>query len=374
MLKYTKYESCIGMKIALIGYPNSGKKTLFELLTGETANGKWSNHPNEAIPGMVKIRDQRLDKLASIYNPQKVTPSTMEFVLTPDTLLNSENSETGTMDSFFHILHQMDVLVFVIRDFENDSVFHIKGSIDPIRDILSMNNELIIQDLIFIEKRIERLTKDLRVKQIPEKVKELGLSKRLLYHLENEKPLRSFEFTKEEAKMIKSYPFLTVKPILIILNVDERQLSDQNNLEKIKSEFSDQRFYLVQLSAQIELELDQLHSEERYEFLRELGIEQPALEKLTQTAYQMLGLISYFTVGQDEVRSWMVRKNSTASQSARAIHADIERGFIRAELMKYDHLIELGNEYKVKEAGCFYLKGRDYLVEDGDILSFRFNV
>jgi len=362
------------MKIGLIGYPNSGKKTLFELLTGEKLNGKWSNNPNEAIPGIAKIRDQRLDNLSTIYNPQKVTPSTIEFVLTPDTLLNSENSENGILDSFFQILEQMDVLCFVIREYKNDSVFHVKGSIDPTRDILSLNNELIIRDLIFIEKRIERLNKDLRVKQIPEKVKELDLLKRMLRHLENEKPLRSFDFSKEESKNIKSYPLFTKKPTLVILNVDENQISDQNNLEKIKSNFSDQQFYWLKLSAQIELELDQLNSEEQNDFLQDLGIDQPALEKLTQTAYQMLGLISYFTVGKDEVRSWMVKKDSTAPKSARAIHADIERGFIRAELMKYDNLIELGSEHKVKEAGCFYLKGKEYLVEDGDILSFRFNV
>lgn len=362
------------MKVGLFGYPNSGKKTLFELLTGEKLNGKWSNNPDEAIPGIVKIRDQRLDKLASIYNPNKVTPMVIEFELTPDILLNHEHSDNNKLEPIFQIMERSDVIGFVIREFEEDSLFHINGSIDPKRDITNLNNELIIRDLIFIEKRIERLKKDLRVKQIAEKVKEKDLMERMQQHLEAEKPLRSFHFTDEELKILNSYPLLTKKPTLIILNINEDKLNDQNTLENLQAHFSEQHFSWLQLSAQIEYELEQLEPKEQLDFLEELKIDKPALEKLTQNAYQMLGLISYFTVGKDEVRAWAVRNGSNAPKAARVIHEDIERGFIRAELMKYQDFIDFGNEQNIKNAGRFFLKGKNYIVKDGDVLSFRFNV
>ena len=223
------------MKVGLFGYPKSGKKTLFELLTGEELNGKWSNNPNEAIPGIVKIRDQRLDKLASIYNPHKVTPMVIEFVLTPDILQNNEHSDNNMLETVFQIMERSDVISFVIREFEDDSVFHINGTIDPKRDVANLNNELIIRDLIFTEKRIERLEKDLRIKQIPEKVKEKELMERMQHHLEAEKPLRSFNFTDAEIKTLNSFPLLTRKPTLIILNVDEDKLKDQSTLENLQN-------------------------------------------------------------------------------------------------------------------------------------------
>ena len=362
------------MKVGLFGYPNSGKKTLFELLTGEELNGKRSNNPNEAIPGIVKIRDQRIDKLASIYSPHKVTPMVIEFVLTPDILKNTEHSDKNMLEPIFQSMEHSDVISFVIREFQDESIFHLDGSINPKRDITNLNNELIIRDLIFTEKRIERLQKDLRVKQLAEKIKEKELMERMQEHLEAEKPLRSFVFSTEELKTLNSYPLLTRKPTLIILNIDESKLQDKSTLNDLQSHFADQDFSWLQLSAQIENELEQLDSKEQIEFLQELGIDEPALEKLTQNAYQMLGLISYFTVGKDEVRAWAVRNGSNAPKAARAIHEDIERGFIRAELMKYQDFIDYGNEQQIKNAGRFHLKGKNYIVEDGDVLSFRFNV
>ena len=298
----------------------------------------------------------------------------MEFFLAPDFVHKTDSSDRNAPAAMFQVLEQMDVIGLVVRNFADDAVFHVEGSVDAARDIRAMQDEMLIHDQIFIEKRIERIRKDMKSKSLPEKVKEMELLSNLLRHLEEEKPLRSFAFKKDDLQTLTSYPLLTKKPMMIILNVNEEKLSDQSKLAEFQNEFSVQKYAWLQLSAKLENELAHLDPVDRNEFLQELGIETPALEKLTRAAYDMLGLISYFTVGKDEVRSWMVRKGSAAPRAARTIHADIERGFIRAELMKYDDLIGLGSEQKVKDAGKFYLKGKDYIVKDGDVLSFRFNV
>ncbi len=362
------------MQFGLIGYLNSGRKTIFELLTGKPLSEKYSGSIGEAIPGIVHIRDQRLEKLSQLYQPQKTTPATVEFFLAPDFVHKSDSSGKNAPAAMFQVLERMDVIGLVVRDFADDAVFYVEGSVDAVRDIRVMQDELLIHDQIFLEKRIERIRKDMKSKTMPEKVKEMELLENLLRQVEDEKPLRSYSFKKDDLQTLTSYPLLTRKPMMIILNVNEDKLSGSTKLAELQEEFAAHRYTWLQLSAKLENELSHLDPADRVEFFKELGIETSALEKLTRTAYEMLGLISYFTVGKDEVRSWMVRKDSTASRAARVIHADIERGFIRAELMKYDDLIRAGSEQKVKDAGKFYLKGKDYIVEDGDIFSFRFNV
>lgn len=360
------------MRFGLFGYPNSGKKTLYELLTGEAPNEKLSGK-QEGIPGAVPVRDHRLTKLAKLYNPQKVTPAVIDLCLAVDGIYSEAPGEEA-LEPVFRVLERSDVLGLMVRAFKNDAVFHVRGSVDPARDIREWLGELLLRDQLFVEKRLERLRKDVRVKRAPEKEKELRLFEKLLKHLEKEQPLRTAALTQEEAKVLRNYPLLTKKSLIIIVNVAEEDLGRPDILEPLQKEFSLWGAEMLPLSVKLELELAQLPVEEQGQFLQELGIEEPALEKLTRTVYRMLGRITYFTVGSDEVRAWSVPAGSTAQRAARAIHADLERGFIRAELIKYEDLIRLGSEQKVKDAGRLQLVGRDALVEDGDILSFRFNV
>jgi len=362
------------MKFGLFGYPNAGKKTLFELLTGEPLNGRYSEANTGAIPGAVPVRDRRLDRLAELYRPQKVTPAVLEFLLVPEPP-GAELQKSGeALEDVFRELERMDVLGVMVRDFPDDAIFHIRGSVDPLRDLREWLEELLLRDQMFVEKRLDRLQKELRTKKIADKEKEEKLFRKLLLHLETGRSLRTLTLTEDERKRLRHYSLLTRKPMLLILNVAEDRAADAEVPAALREEADRHGIQVLLLSVKIEHELAQLSPEDREPFLEELGITEPALEKLTRTVYSLLGLITYFTVGSDEVRSWAVPAGSPAPRAARAIHADIERGFIRAELMRYEDLMAFGSEEKLKSAGKMQLKGRDYIVQDGDILSFRFNV
>lgn len=356
------------MIVGIIGLPQAGKKTVFELLTGvkvalEKAHGK------EEI-GIAPIRDERFDKLVSMYNPKKKVPATIEFIVLPK--IEKESIKKG--DAFKPIL-KVDAILHVVRAFKDEAIFHIDGSVDPKRDIETVANELILNDLIFVEKRLERLEKDLKGKKDPLKEKEKELLIKIKAQLENNFPLRAIEFSDEEKKILSAMEFLTRKKIVIALNVGEEELKNKSLIEDISKAFKDNGLAIMMLSAKVEKELESFESiDEKEAFMKELGIEESALSKLTKLCFEALGLISFFTVGEDEVRQWMVRKNSTAPEAAGVIHSDLERGFIRAEVMKCQDLIKLGGEDKVKTAGKLLIKGKDYIVEDGDILNIRFNV
>jgi len=399
------------MKLGLLGFPKVGKKTLFELLTGKEADLSKGT-------GIACVRDERLNQLAKIYKPRKAVHATLEFLIIPD--IGEQNNT-----KIFQAIQNVDVLCHIVRVFKDDTVFHIKGSINPARDIKTVNDELILNDLLFIEKRTGKLKKELRRKPAQSKLNEEKLLLRFKQHLEEGKPLRTLALSDEEKKLAKSYPFLTFKNMIVVLNVGEEDttdnrpletlkkhfaertlaLSDEEKklaksypfltfknmivvlnvgeedttdnrlLETLKKHFADQSMEWIQIPAKLEKEISAMESEEeRQAFLKEMGIGASALEKLTILSCKALGLITFFTIGKDEVRAWMIPKGSRAPEAARAVHTDMEKGFIRAQVIKYDDLIKLGNEKNVRKSGKYMLKGKDYVVEDGDILNFLFNV
>ncbi len=355
------------MKLGLVGFPQVGKRTLFQLLTGKEAYGEGKKGNGL---GLAKVRDARFDRLVEMYGPRQETPAQMEFLLLPD--LDPQSSRN---DQILRGLERVDVICHLVRTFQDDTIFHIHGTVDPRRDILLFHEELQLNDLLFIEKRMERLDKEPNSKKDAQKrAMETDLLTRMKVHLETGRLLRTFCLTEDEEKLVASYPLLTRKAVIIILNVGETEVGDQGLIGHLKEIFSEQGFQWVAVSAKIEQELCHLDGMERQAFLEELQLNQPALDRLTLLCYQSLGLISFFTVGPDEVRAWTNRQGALAPQAAGVIHSDFERGFIRAEVMKYQDLIHLGSEQKVREVGKYMQKGRDYVVEDGDIINFLFNV
>jgi len=355
------------MKVGIIGLPQTGKKTLFQVITGTAQRDQATAKP---IPGTADIRDQRFDKLVAMYHPKKETRARLELVLLPK--MEKENIARGDI---FREINDVDALLHVVRAFEDDAIYHESGSVDPIRDMEMVNSELLMHDQIFVEKRIERLETAIKKIKDDKQVKELELIKRMQDHLENEHPLRLMEFSEDEDLMIRSYPLITRKELIVAFNVAEEQLADSSLLEKVHPVCEKEKLEAMLVSAQVESEIAQLDSdEEKVEFMQDLGIEQPAIEVLTRLCLKALGRISFFTVGPDEVHQWLVRVNSPAPVAAGVIHSDLQRGFIRAEVCKYDELIEHGSEAELKKLGKFYLQGKDYIVVDGDILNIRFKV
>ncbi len=356
------------MQIGLIGLPQVGKKTLLRLLTN--VRPEALSAANGAVPGICPVRDSRLDRLTAMYRPKKTTPATIQYLLLPDVTKDSAKNQ-----ELFKALALVDVVACVIRAFEDETIFHLEGSVDPARDIEWICAELLLNDLLFIEKRLERLAKEQAKRSGTDRTKERELLERLQAHLNENLPLRILALEPEEAKLLSGAPLLTRKPLLLILNVHEDHVREHALTETVRQRWSAWHAHVVQVSAKIEEELSQLDDpKEREAFLNELGITESALDGLTRVSYEALGLISYFTVGADEVRAWTVRRGATAPEAGGAIHSDIERGFIRAELMKYNDLIQLGSEQAIAGAGKAYLKGKEYVVDDGDILNFRFNV
>jgi hypothetical protein len=354
------------MNLGLVGYPPVGKKTLFKLLTGQEINPETARAPRQ---GLAPVRDPRFGELVDHYHPQKETPAIIEFELLPDL-----DEDAGRNANALSALEHVDAICHVVRTFVDDSVYHVSGSVDAVRDVDRFAEELQFNDLIFIEKRLERIAREQRTKKDERAQQELVLLERMKDYLENNTSLTSFELTSEEEKLLASYPLLTRKAVINILNVGEDDLGDESTLQKLRAACGDAPYAWIAVSAQIEDELAQLEEEERRAFLDDLGLERPALDRLTQLCYATLGLISFFTVGEDEVRAWTLRLGSLAPQAGRVIHSDIERGFIRAEIMRYDDLMELGGEEQIKAAGKFMQKGRDYTIEDGDIIHFLFKV
>ncbi len=355
------------MKLGLVGFPQVGKHTLFRLLTGQEAGGNGGKRDGL---GLARVRDGRFNRLVEIYQPRLETPAYVEFVLLPD--IGKEKDRNAEV---LHGLEKVDAICHLVRTFNDERIFHVTGKVDPRHDILLLNEEFILNDLLFIEKRLERLEKE-RGKKIDllRTAMETSLLNRMKNHLEAGNFLRDFALNEEEEKQIASYPFLTRKSLIIVLNIGEDHLNHPDLGDEIFQNLSLQDYQWIAVSAKIEEELSKLEEEGRQAFLEELHIDQPALDKLTLLCYRTLGLISFFTVGPDEVRAWTNKRGASAPQAARLIHSDIERGFIRAEVMKYNDLIRLGNEQKVRESGKLMQKGKDYIVEDGDIINFLFHV
>jgi ribosome-binding ATPase len=359
------------MELGIIGLPQVGKKTLFSLLTNSAPaieENKKSKR-NQDI-GISKVIDTRIDKLADMYQPEKVVPATIKYILVPRLSNNSDENREA-----LKAIANVDALCHVVRAFTDDTVFHMNGSVDPLRDIAFVESELLLNDLVFIENRIQKMEKDLKRKNDQNAVKELELMKKLHVALEEEKPLRVIGLDEHEKKMLRAYPLLTLKNMFIALNVDEDQLRSDILLKKCHASYSQKGMFFVQMCCKIEHELAEIEDiAEKKAFLDDLGIEASALEQITRLSFNALNVLSFFTVGKDEVRAWTVPQGCCAPQAGGAVHSDIERGFIRAEHMRVEDLLSYGSEQKVKDEGKFSLKGKEYIVQDGDILHFRFNV
>ena len=356
------------MKVGIIGLPQTGKKTLFQVLTGSEL--REQSGPAKPIPGTADILDPRFDALVAMYTPKKETRARIDLVLLPKI-----EQETISKGDIFRDINDVDAICHVVRAFEDDAVYHEQGSVDPIRDAEMVNSELLMHDQIFVEKRIERLEKALKKIKDEIQAKELELMQRILTHLEEEKPVRLMGFNEDEELMIRSYPFITRKELILAFNVGEDDLGNSDLLEQIAETCAQDKSEAMIVSAQVESEISLLDSEEeKVEFRTDLGIKEPALVVMTQLCLKSLGLISFFTVGTDEVRPWLVRLDSPAPVAAGAIHSDLQKGFIRAEVMKYDELMAFGSEAELKKQGKMYLHGKDYTVVDGDILNIRFSV
>jgi len=341
------------MKIVILGQPQAGQQQLFSLLTGISLENIMQK-PLEVQQGISEVRDSRLTRLIEMYKPKKSAYARIEYSLLPDFNLTGPSK-----DIIFSQLKNSDEICWVARSETAKS------------DVANFVSELIITDTMLVEKRLDTIAKDQRKKYSDIREKEKELMETCKKQLEAEKPLKDYPFNDEQKKTIRTYQFFTMKPLFIVVNVPESKIKEASISQEIQKAVN---YPSIQVSAELEEEISQLGESERGEFTKELGVAESALSKMTRMAYEGLGLISFFTVGEDEVKAWPVPKGASAPEAGSVIHSDIEKGFVRAEMMKYDDLITAGSEAKLKEQGKFYLKGRDYIVEDGDILSFRFNV
>jgi len=366
----------MGFKCGIVGLPNVGKSTLFNALTA-TAAAEAANFPFCTIEpnvGRVGVPDSRLDKIAKIGGSAKIVPTQLEFVDIAGLVRGASKGE-GLGNQFLANIRETDAIIKVVRCFEDDNVTHVEGDIDPIRDAETIETELMLADMESLEKRVTSLTKKARGGDKDSQVL-LGLVERTLKALEEGKPARMVEVSDDEQKAFQMLQLLTSKPILFVCNVDEDSAAEGNALSaKVAEMAAAQGAGSVVISAKIEEEVSQLDSdEEKQEFLETLGLEETGLARVIREGYALLNLITFFTVGPKEARAWTVKKNSKAPQAAGVIHTDFERGFIKAETIAYDDFIALGGEQACKDAGKMRQEGRDYVVNDGDLMLFRFNV
>lgn len=357
------------MRIGIIGLPQTGKKTLFSLLVGPAALAGHTD-ARAAARGMADVQDTRFDRLVDLYKPKRQVRARLEVVLCPSIEENSLSEGEALKE-----IADVDALCHVVRVFEDDAVYHIWGGPDPKREVEFLHNEMVLHDLVFIEKRMERIDKGLKKGKDDRAEKERALLLRFREVLEKERPLRSVELSPEDALLISSYPFLTRRAVIVALNVADEAIADTTLRDSLAAVCAPMGATVVQIAARAEAEIAALDdAAERAAFMSDLGIESTALHLLTSQCIEALGLMSFFTVGEDEVRQWFVRRGANAPEAAGAIHSDLQRGFIRAEVMKYADLMAAGSEEKLKTTGKYYLKGKEYVVEDGDILVIRFNV
>ena len=366
------------MKLGIVGLPNVGKSTLFNSLT--KAGAESANYPFCTIDpnvGVVTVPDERLNVLGEMYHTKKIIPAAIEFVDIAGLVKGASKGE-GLGNQFLANIREVDAIVHVVRCFENSNIVHVDGSINPLRDIETINLELIFSDLEILERRISKVSKVARNDKSA--AKELALLNKIKAHLEDGKLAKTFEEAddEEEQAWLESYNLLTYKPVIYAANVSEDDLADDaaNNegVQAVREYAKGEQSEVFVVCAEIEAEMSELDDDEKKRFLEDLGLEESGLEKLIKASYKLLGLISYLTAGEPEVRAWTITEGTKAPQAAGKIHSDFERGFIRAEVVSYDDLIACGSHTAAKEKGLIRLEGKDYVVKDGDIMLFRFNV
>lgn len=376
------------MRLAIIGLSNSGRTTLFNALTGQDIETTiYPTIDGEPNYGIVKVPDHRVNRLSEIYKPKKTTYATVEYI----DYIGLTKGDVAQNRKVFDLIKDVDAVVHVIRAFEDDSVIHPLGSIDPVRDLETIEMELLFGDLELVEKRLMRMEEGTKKGKKPDEIEKRLLLKCKDY-LEKEIPLRNVYFSEEELRAMRHLQFVSTKPEVIVFNIGEGDLNTdrEKTLVKKAQAFMDARLKgeskrpagssgmiphsILSLCGKIEMEIAQLSEEDREAFLKDLGIQEPALNRLIHVSYDLLGLISFLTVGEDEVRAWTIKKGTTAQKAAGKIHSDIEKGFIRAEVIGYEDFINCGSMAVAREKGLLRLEGKTYEVRDGDIINFRFNV
>ncbi len=360
------------MKVAIIGLANSGKTTVFNALTGGSAEtAAFSSGQLEPNLATVKVPDERLGVLAQMFKPKKVVPADVQYVDVAG-ITSSEQQREGLPPALLNYISSADALLHVARAFADESVPHPSGSVNLARDIAALDLELTFSDLAIIERRLNRLESEIgkmaaREREI--RIAERDLLTRMREALENETPIRDLEMTEEEELMVRGYQFLTAKPMLVVLNIGEDQLADAPTVP-----YEHQKSHVVPLCGKIEAELAQLDAADAQVFMEDLGISEAARERVIRLSYDLLGLMSFLTAGPDEVRAWPIRRNLPAVEAAGTIHSDIQRGFIRAEVVAYDDLTRAGGMTEAKKEGTVRMEGKQYIVKDGDVCHFLFNV
>ena len=363
------------MKLGIVGLPNVGKSTMFNSIT--KAGAECANYPFCTIEpnvGVVPVPDERLDVLTKMYNPQKTTHAVVEFVDIAGLVKGASKGE-GLGNKFLSHIRETDAIVEVVRCFEDSNVVHVDGSVDPIRDIETINLELIFADIETVNKRLEKAKKNLKADKKYQE--EIDLLEKIKQSLENGISARALDFSEQEQAIVKEMFLLTTKPILYIANISEEQIENAENdplVLKVKEYAAKEKAEVIPLCVKIEEELSGLEEADKKEMLEALGLEESGLDKVIKKSYDLLGLMSFLTAGEPEVRAWTIKKGTKAPQAAGKIHSDIERGFIKADVVSYDDLINAGSMVAAREKGLVRSEGKDYIMQDGDIVLFKFNV